>query len=104
MVGMPKRTEASSANPRRRSAQAPMSGTMTVPTLPPAMCALMAKPRRSVGNCSASRPLPTGCCGEPPTLETTSPPPKATMPGARAINASKPPMTTPPPCRAGGPA
>ena len=50
---------------------APTTATTTVPTLPPAMWALMANPRRSGGNCSASRPLPTGCCGEPPMRATT---------------------------------
>ena len=34
------------------------------------MWALMANPRRSGGNCSASRPLPTGCCGETPIRAT----------------------------------
>jgi hypothetical protein len=36
--------------------QAPMNATTTVPTLPPAMWALIAKPRRCGGNCSASDP------------------------------------------------
>jgi hypothetical protein len=49
----------------------PRRATTTVPTLPPEMWALMAKPRRSGGNCSARRPLPTGCWGEPPILDTT---------------------------------
>ena len=49
----------------------PTIATTTVPTLPPAMWALIANPRRSVGNCSASRPLPTGCCGEPPIRDAT---------------------------------
>src|SRR3972149_6940730 len=44
----------------------PNSATTTVPTLPPEMWALIANPRRSGGNCSARRPLPTGCWGAPP--------------------------------------
>jgi hypothetical protein len=50
---------------------APRIATITVPTFPPEMWALIAKPRRSSGNCSASSPLPTGCWGEPPTRDTT---------------------------------
>ena len=34
------------------------------------MWALIAKPRRSGGNCSDSNPLPTGCCGDPPMRDT----------------------------------
>ncbi len=65
IAGTPKTIEA----PRQPTAAmigAPMTATTTVPTLPPAMWALIAKPRRSGGNCSARRPLPTGCWGEPP--------------------------------------
>ena len=77
IAGTPKTIDA----PRQPTAAmigAPMSATTTVPTLPPAMWALIAKPRRSGGNCSARRPLPTGCWGEPPirdrTLATANPP------------------------------
>ncbi len=45
--------------------------TMTVPTLPPAMCELIAKPQRLDGYCSVSSALPTGCWGAPPSLENT---------------------------------
>ena len=55
--------------PTGASSGAPTTATTTVPTLPPAMWALIANPRRSAGNCSASRPLPTGCCGDPPMRE-----------------------------------
>ena len=44
----------------------PTNGTSTVPTLPPLMCALMAKPRRSCGKASERSALPTGCCGLAP--------------------------------------
>ena len=47
-----------------------MTATTTVPTLPPAIWALIAKPRRSGGNCSDKRPFPTGCCGDPPIRDT----------------------------------
>ena len=50
---------------------APITAMTTVPRLPPAMWALIANPRRAGGNCSASRPLPTGCCGDPPIRATT---------------------------------
>ena len=68
-AGIPKTIEA----PRQPTAArtgGPASAAMTVPTLPPEMWALIAKPRRSAGNCSASRPLPTGCWGEPPMRDT----------------------------------
>ena len=62
---MPKKIDAP-RQPTAAMSGAPITATTTVPTLPPAMWALIAKPRRSGGNCSARRPLPTGCCGEPP--------------------------------------
>ena len=75
---------------------APMSATMTVPTLPPAMWALIAKPRRSGGNCSASRPLPTGCCGEPPIRDRTLAIANVPKPPASAWAANPPPNRRPP--------
>ena len=56
--------------PRAARIAGPASAATTDPTLPPEMCALMAKPRRSGGNCSERSPLPTGCWGEPPIRET----------------------------------
>ncbi len=69
MAGSPNTTDAP-RQPTAAMSGTPMSATMTVPTLPPAMWALIANPRRSGGNCSASRPLPTGCWGEPPIRES----------------------------------
>jgi hypothetical protein len=69
-AGIPKMTTVS-RQPRLAIIAAPNTATATVPTLPPAMWALIANPRRFSGNCSASRPLPTGCCGEPPIRDTT---------------------------------
>ena len=66
IAGHAERRSTRRASRPRAISGAPMSATTTVPTLPPAMWALIAKPRRSGGNCSARRPLPTGCCGEPP--------------------------------------
>ena len=63
--GARRRSRRRASRPRRSAARR-SSATTTVPTLPPAMWALMANPRRSAGNCSARRPLPTGCWGEPP--------------------------------------
>ena len=57
--------------PRVASKGTPSSAMTTEPTLPPAMCAEMANPRRWIGNCSARRPLPTGCCGDPPIRDST---------------------------------
>ena len=65
MAGRPN-TIAAPRQPTAAISGTPMSATTTVPTFPPAMWALIANPRRSGGNCSASRPLPTGCCGDPP--------------------------------------
>ena len=72
MAGRPKMTTVG-RQPSVRIRNAPSSGTKTVPRLPPAMCAEMAKPRRSGGNCSDSKPLPTGCCGEEATREVEVP-------------------------------
>ena len=69
-AGIPKTIDAPRQPTAARSGRAG-EGAMTVPTLPPEMWALIAKPRRSGGNCSARRPLPTGCCGEPPMREMT---------------------------------
>ena len=55
--------------PRQPSAASigvPTTAMTTVPRFPPAIWALIANPRRAGGNCSARRPFPTGCCGEPP--------------------------------------
>ena len=73
-----------------------MSATTTVPTLPPAIWALIAKPRRSGGNCSASRPLPTGCCGEPPIRDTMLGMAKVTKFVAMAWATNPPPNSMPP--------
>ena len=75
---------------------APTIATITVPTLPPEMWALIAKPRRSSGNCSARRPLPTGCWGDPPTRDTTLRTANDANPGARACAAKPPPNRIPP--------
>ena len=80
---MPKTTEAP-RQPSDGERAGPASAAMTVPTLPPEMWALIAKPRRSGGNCSARRPLPTGCWGEPPIRETTLATPKVTNDWASA--------------------
>ena len=69
-AGIPKRIDAP-RQPNAASTAGPASAATTVPTLPPEMWALIAKPRRSGGNCSARSPLPTGCWGEPPMRETT---------------------------------
>ncbi len=74
----------------------PMIATTTVPTLPPAMWALIANPRRSVGNCSASSPLPTGCCGDPPIRDATFGTAKVTKLVANAWRANPPPNRIPP--------
>ncbi len=66
---MPNRTVAP-RQPNAARIAGPASAATTDPTLPPEMWALIAKPRRSGGNCSDRRPLPTGCCGEPPMRET----------------------------------
>ena len=95
MAGMPK-TMAAPRQPNATMIGAPSSATTTVPTLPPAMWALMAKPRRSSGNCSASRPLPTGCCGEPPMRDRTLARAKLGKPEANAWATNPPPNNRPP--------
>ena len=95
MAGSPKAIDA----PRQPTAAisgTPIRATTTVPTLPPAMWALIAKPRRSGGNCSASRPLPTGCCGEPPIRDRTFGIAKVRKPLASACAANPPPNRIPP--------
>ena len=47
-AGMPK-TASVACQPIVASSAPPTNGTSTVPTLPPAMCVLIAKPRRSAG-------------------------------------------------------
>ena len=69
-AGMPNRIDVP-RQPKLAIVHAPMRMTTTVPTLPPAMWALIAKPRRSGGNCSARRPFPTGCCGAAPIRDRT---------------------------------
>jgi len=73
-----------------------MSATTTVPTLPPEMWALIAKPRRSGGNCSARRPLPTGCCGAPPIRDRTFAVANPGKPEANAWATKPPPKSSPP--------
>src|SRR5262245_18848962 len=80
---------------------APMTATITVPTFPPAMWALIAKPRRSGGNCSASRPLPTGCCGEPPIRDSTLAIEKVRNDAVAACAAMPTPKMRPPAVRIG---
>ena len=60
------------------------------------MWALIANPRRAGGNCSASRPFPTGCCGEPPIRDTTFGITKVTKFVASAVAANPPPNRMPP--------
>ena len=60
------------------------------------MWALIANPRRSVGNCSASRPLPTGCWGEPPIRQMMLGIANVMKLVARAWIAIPPPNTIPP--------
>ena len=62
----------------------------------PLMCALIAKPRRCSGNCSARSPLPTGCCGEPPTRDTMLTAAKDAKVGAAAWATKPPPNRIPP--------
>ena len=95
MAGNPNTIEAP-RQPTAAMSGTPMSATTTVPTLPPAMWALIAKPRRSVGNCSASRPLPTGCWGELPMRDAMFGIAKLRKPVARACAAIPPPNRIPP--------
>ena len=94
-AGMPKTTEAP-RHPATASRGGPASAAMTVPTLPPEMWALIANPRRSGGNCSARRALPTGCCGEPPMRETTFVAANVMNDEAAACAAKPSPNRTPP--------
>ena len=66
IAGSPKTIDAPRQPTAAMQGHADRARRRPCPTLPPAMWALIAKPRRSGGNCSASRPLPTGCCGDPP--------------------------------------
>ena len=95
IAGTPKTIDAP-RQPTAAMSGTPMSATTTVPTLPPAMWALIAKPRRSGGNCSASRPLPTGCCGEPPIRDRTLATAKAAKVVANAWATKPPPNRSPP--------
>jgi hypothetical protein len=99
-AGMPKRMEAPRQSYWARIA-GPASAATTVPTLPPEMWALIAKPRRSLGNCSASRPFPTGCCGEPPMRETTFVTANDRNDDAAAWAANPSPKSRPPAARMG---
>ena len=58
---------------------------------PPAMWALIAKPRRSVGNVSDSSALPTGCCGLAPMRATLI------APSSWPIDCDSPPTSRPSP-------
>ena len=94
-AGSPNRTE----TPRQPTAamrNGPASATTTVPTLPPEMWALIAKPRRSGGNCSARSPLPTGCWGDPPIRDTTFVTANAPNDGASPCAANPTPNRMPP--------
>ena len=71
----------------------------TEPMLPPAMWAEIANPRRWVGNCSARRPLPTGCCGEPPIRDRTLGTANVRKLVANAWAMNPPPSSRPPPPR-----
>ena len=68
----------------------------TVPTLPPATWTAIAEPMRRAGNCSARRALPTGCCGDPPILDTMFATANGGNEAAAACIAVAVPMTSPP--------
>ncbi len=95
MAGRPNTIEAP-RQPTAASSGTPMIATTTVPTLPPAMWALIANPRRSVGNCSARSPLPTGCCGDPPIRDATFGTANVRKLVANAWSANPPPNRMPP--------
>ena len=95
MAGSPKKMDAP-RQPTAAMSGAPMTATTTVPTLPPAMWALMAKPRRSGGNCSDSRPLPTGCWGDPPMRDAIFGIANVAKLVANAWSAKPPPNSSPP--------
>ena len=60
------------------------------------MWALIAKPRRSGGNCSARRPLPTGCWGAAPIRDSTLGMANVPKLEASAWAANPPPNRSPP--------
>ena len=95
MAGNPNAIDAP-RQPTAAMSGAPMTATTTVPTLPPAMWALIANPRRSGGNCSERRPLPTGCCGEPPMRDTMFGMANDEKPVANAWSTNPPPNSSPP--------
>ncbi len=95
IAGMPKTIDAP-RQPTAAMSGTPTRATITVPTLPPAMWALIAKPRRSGGNCSARRPLPTGCWGEPPIRDRTLATEKEAKVVANAWATKPPPIRSPP--------
>ena len=95
MAGIPKMTDVQ-RQPTSAMSGTPTMATTTVPTLPPAMWALIAKPRRSGGNCSASRPLPTGCWGDPPIREAMFGIGEGQQAAASAWSANPPPNRIPP--------
>ena len=61
------------SSPAPSSPEPARSGTRIVPRFPPAMWALMAKPRRSGGKASERNAFPTGCCGLAPMREALIP-------------------------------
>ena len=64
--------------------------------LPPATWTAIAVPMRLAGHCSASSALPTGCCGAPPTRDTTLAAAKGAKVGARAWRLVAAPISSPP--------
>ncbi len=68
-AGRPKITD-TPRHPTAARRKGPVRATITVPTFPPEMWALIANPRLEGGNCSARSPLPMGCWGAPPIRET----------------------------------
>ena len=95
IAATPKRIE-TPRQPTSASSGAPITATSTVPTLPPAIWALIANPRRSGGYCSANRPLPTGCCGELPMRAVIVGGAKVAKLDASDIAANPPPNRSPP--------
>ena len=77
--------------------KAPRNGTTIVPTLPPEMWALMAKPRRCSGKASDSSAFPTGCCGEAPMRARLIDPSSWPTDWASPPSISAPPNTSCPP-------
>ena len=78
------------------------SGTRIVPTFPPAMCALIANPRRSGGNASDRNALPTGCCGLAPMRETLIPASSCPIDAAARPKSRLAPKSSWPPARSSG--